>query len=119
MKYSEQQLNKWINAALKFNDVDKKIEDILREEKELYGDKRKPKEYQPYYLKYAWKSEEEEEMWLEYIAKQLVSLDPKLKDDKLIQEVSFIDMLLGLSGINIMKKAIEVKVDKVEQQKLF
>jgi hypothetical protein len=116
MNWTPQQYDKYINKALTIAKYDITIEEIREQEGQIEG--RKPKEYSPYYLKYPWKTEEEVQEFREFLIKETIKHNPSYSKDKAEQEVDFLEALISLSEINIIREKAKIVNDHLREESL-
>lgn len=116
MNWTPQQYDKYINKALQIAGYDVKIEDIREQEGQVKG--KKTKDYAPYYIKYPWKTEDEVQQFREYLIKETKKYNPNYNINKVEQEVDFLEALISLSEINIIKDKVKIINESLKEESI-
>lgn len=116
MKWTPQQYNKYINKALQIAGYDVKIEDIREAEDQVKG--KKPKDMSPYYIKYPWKTEEQVREFRDYLIGETKKHNPNYSQNKIEQEVDFLEALISLSEMNIIKERVKVINEPLKEENI-
>lgn len=116
MKWTPQQCDKYINKALQIAGYDVKIEDIREQEGAIKG--KKPKDMAPYYIKYPWKTEEEIQKFRDYLIAETIKHNPNYSMDKVNKEVDFLEVLVSLSEMNIIKEKAKIINEPLREENI-